>query len=97
MVDSDFDTLTRPSAAVVSRRPFPRALGRSALAAVAAPFMAAAGKAARNVRELAKRRREQCRASFMERCQGSDDCLEALLPCCEPLGDCSGIEWILPI
>ncbi|MGH2615504.1 MAG: hypothetical protein ACRDJC_09720 [Thermomicrobiales bacterium] len=103
MDDSVFDRLTRPAATAVSHRTSFLALGGAGLAAVAAPAIAMARKAGNvgmNVRKLLQRQREQCRTSFAERCQGSQDCLEALLPCCEPFADCSaplGIEWISPI
>jgi hypothetical protein len=105
MNDSTFDSITRHAAVTVSRRMSLLALGGAGLTAVAAPTMAAptmaaGGKAGKKAMKLCRRQREQCRAFFVERCQGSQNCLEALLPCCELFAKCSvaaGIECVSPI
>lgn len=97
MEDRVFDLFARPAAD--SRRTSLLARGGAGLAAVAAPAVAVAKKVGNTIGELGERQRERCRASFVERCQGSDDCLEAWLPCCEPFADCygtAGIEWLDP-
>ena len=98
MEDSVFDLLARPAAG--SRRTSLLARGRAGLAAVVAPAVAVAKRVGNTLRELGERQREPCRTYVVERCQGSDDCLEAWLPCCEPFADCygtAGIEWLDPI
>src|SRR5688500_12141518 len=100
MNDNTFDSITRHAAVTVSRRMSLLALGGAALTAVAAPTMAVAGRAGKKARKLCRRQREQCRAYFVERCQGSQNCLEALLPSCELFANCSvaaGIECVTPI
>ena len=100
MNDNTFDSITRHAAVTVSRRMSLLALGGAGLTAAAAPTMAAGGKAGKKARKLCRRQREQCRAFFVERCQGSQNCLEALLPCCELFAKCSvaaGIECVSPI
>jgi hypothetical protein len=110
MNDNTFASITRHAAVTVSRRMSLLALGGAGLTAVAAPTMAAptmaaptmaaGGKAGKKAMKLCRRQREQCRAFFVERCQGSQNCLEALLPCCELFAKCSvaaGIECVSPI
>ena len=72
MNDSTFDSITRHAAVTVSRRMSLLALGGAGLTAVAAPTMAAGGKAGKKARKLCRRQREQCRAFFVELLERAD-------------------------
>lgn len=95
-----FDTVTRRAAGVVSRRRSLLTLGGAALGAIAAPAVAEAGKAGKQARKRCQRQRVQCRNLFVARCNGSINCEEAFLPCCEHFARCdaaAGIECVSPI
>lgn len=88
--ESVYEITRRAAAAVTRRHAF--LLMSGAAAAAATPGAAEAGEAGKKARKRCKRQRGACRESVEEFCEGNLECLDHLLPCCDPLETCNARE-----
>ena len=88
MNSKGLDAFARHAADLVSRRASILALSSAALGVAAAPRVTAARKAGKKTKQRCKRQGNQCRASITAACGDSQECLDALLPCCAFFSRC---------
>lgn len=86
-----FDAWTRRTATTFSRRRSLLKLSGAAMAGVvAAPSVAEAGQCGEKCRKRCRRQVGKCEDVVRAFCEGQGmGCLQALLPCCDPLGACN--------
>jgi ribulose kinase len=91
MHGATFDALTRRTATAVSRRSSLVALGGAALGTAAAPWHASAGKAGKKAKKKCRKQVNKCKNAVRDYCNtlmSFEECLDELLPCCDPLRKC---------
>lgn len=95
MNGSAFDAFARHAAAAVSRRTSLLTLGGAALtAAIAAPVAANANEARKKVKKKCKKQGKQCRSATIEVCEGNQNCVDSLVPCCAFLARCKAGAYL---